>query len=78
MDSPRGERQTLSLSVKGMLDWVVGGVVVKDEEMIDGNDKADPCLICLGPRPHQVTCHQDRTDLYLSSLSFSSQFSRAS
>ena len=47
----------LSLSIKGMVDWIVGGVVVEDEEMINGNDKADPCLICLGPRPYQVTCH---------------------
>ena len=72
IDSPRGERQMLLLSVKGMVDnWVVGGV--EYEEMIDGNDEADPCLICLGSRPHQVTCHQDRTDLCFSSLSSSSQ-----
>ena len=54
----------LSLSVKGMVDsWVVGGV--EYAEMIDGNDEADPCLICLGPRPHQVTYHQDRAGPYL-------------
>ena len=52
---------------------LVGGVVVcEDKEMIDGNDEADPCLICLGPRPYSVTCHQDRTDPYLQSLSSSS------
>ena len=62
----------LSLLVKGMVDsWVVGGV--EYAEMIDGNDEADPCLICLGPRPYQVTCPQDRTDPYLQSLSASSQ-----
>ena len=76
IDSPRGERQTLSLSVKGIVGWVVGGVVVVDEEMVDGNDEADPCLICLGPRPYQVTGHQDRADLYLSSLSSPSRSSR--
>ena len=54
------------------------GGCVEDEEMIDGNDEADPCLICLGPRPYQVTCHQDRTDPYLSSLSSSSRSSRNS
>ena len=53
-----------------------GGVVVcEDEEMIDGNDGADPCLICLGPSPYSVTCHQDRTDPYLQSLSSSSRSS---
>ena len=37
---------------QGHCGLVVGGVVVwEDEEMIDGNDEADPCLICLGPRP---------------------------
>ena len=65
----------LSLSIKGIVVWVVGGVVVKDEEMIDGNDEADPCLICLGPRPYQVACHQDQTDPYLSSLSSPSRSS---
>ena len=65
----------LSLSVKGMVDnWVVGGV--EYEEVIDGNDEADPCLICLGPRPYQVTYHQDRTDPYRSSRSSSSRASR--
>ena len=58
----------------GLGCWWCGGV--ECEEMIDGNDEADPCLICLGPRPYQVTCHQDRTDPYLSSLSSSSRFSR--
>ena len=77
IDSPRGERQTLSLSVKGIVDWLVGGVVgCEDEEMIDGNDEVDPCLICLGPRPYQVTCHQYRTDPYLQSRSSSSRPSR--
>ena len=54
--------------------WWCGGE--ECEEMIDGNDEANPCLICLGPRPYQVTCHQDRTDPYLSSLLSSSRFSR--
>ena len=63
----------LSLSIKGIVDWLllVGGCV-EDEEMMDGNDRADSCLICLGPRPHQVTYHQDRTNPYLLSLSSSS------
>ena len=76
--SPRGERQTLSWSVKGIVGWVVEGVVwlCEDEEMIDGNDEADPCLICPGPRLYQVTCHQDRTDPSLSSRSSSSRPSR--
>ena len=57
---------------------LVGGVVVcEDEEMIDGNDEADPCLICLGPRPYSVTCHQDRTDPYLPSRSSSSRHRHA-
>ena len=42
------------------------GVCVEDEEMVDGNDEVGPCLICLGPRPYQATCHQDRTGPYLS------------
>ena len=60
-------------------EMVVGwwcGCVCEDEEMVDGNDEADPCLICLGPRPYQVTCHQGRTNPYLSSLSSSSRSSR--
>ena len=51
---------------------LVVGSCVKDEEMMDGNNEADPCLICLGPRPHQVTYHQDQTDPYLQSQSSSS------
>ena len=58
----------------GLGCWLVW-IVCKDEEMIDGNDKADPCLICLGPRSHQVTNHQDRTDPHLQPLSSSLRFS---
>ena len=61
----------------GLVGWWCG-CVCADEEMIDGNNEANPRLICLGPRPYQVTCHQGRTDPYLQSLSSSSRSSRNS